>query len=201
MAERAMPAQRGHGCPFRQNSKRESPSGWAAGLSGPGVGMSNQRDCARLEGQKLGENAFEWNQQLAGEFLESAARTSEQCHLAFPVTGRLFVSSRHMILRANSGSRGTRADQGVCPARSVEFAVWAKLSGIAHEGVRHGNTVSNAANYARSSTRPWAKPLRPPAPLTARFHSAWMPAPGTPPGIPPRPRSPGPRRKPGRAGC
>ena len=24
--------------------------------------MSNQRDCARLEGQKLGENAFEWNQ-------------------------------------------------------------------------------------------------------------------------------------------
>ena len=29
--------------------------------------------------------------------------------------GRLFVSGKHLIPRANSGSRGTRADLGVCP--------------------------------------------------------------------------------------
>ena len=55
-----------------------------------------------------------------------------RCHIAFSLVnhrtdcgadplvcgrppGRLFASGRHLILRVNSGSRGTRADLGVCP--------------------------------------------------------------------------------------
>jgi hypothetical protein len=38
---------------------------------------------------------------------------------------------------ATGGSRGTRADQGVCPTISVQFPALGKLSGMAHECVRH----------------------------------------------------------------
>src|ERR1017187_3449296 len=69
-----------------------------------------------------------------------AARTSAQCHLVFPSPdtcmncgadapvcsrppGRLFVSGKLLILRANCGSRRTRADLGVCPTNSAAFAI------------------------------------------------------------------------------
>jgi len=40
--------------------------------------------------------------------------------------GRLFVCGKHLILRAKSGSRGTRADQGVCPTNLAVFPTLAK---------------------------------------------------------------------------
>jgi hypothetical protein len=38
---------------------------------------------------------------------------------------------------ATGGSRGTRADQGVCPTISVQFPALGKLSDIEHECLRH----------------------------------------------------------------
>ena len=40
--------------------------------------------------------------------------------------GRLFVGGSHLILRLKSGSRGTRADRGVCPTNSAAFRYWEK---------------------------------------------------------------------------
>src|ERR1017187_3567505 len=97
------------------------------------------------------------------------ARTSAQCRLVLPLAdtslncgadalvcsrppGRLFVSGKHWILRANCGSRGTRADLGVCPTDSAPFAILAKLSGIAHECVRH--LIEPSVRKARLSGTP-----------------------------------------------
>ena len=39
---------------------------------------------------------------------------------------QLFVCGKHLILRAKSGSRGTRADQGICPTNLAAFLILAK---------------------------------------------------------------------------
>ena len=77
-----------------------------------------------------------------------------QCHLFFPISYSLhskwggppgpqptpssacFVWTEVNLL-ATGGSRGTRADQGVCPTNAVQLPALGKLSGIAHECVRH----------------------------------------------------------------
>jgi hypothetical protein len=80
---------------------------------------------------------------LVGLFTSHSGGLPTQCHSFFPAPntcincgadapvrsrppGRLFVCGKHLILRAKGGSRGTRADQGVCPTSSVTFPVFWK---------------------------------------------------------------------------
>jgi len=49
-----------------------------------------------------------------------------------PAPWPAFRAGNHLILRPKSGSRGTRADQGVCPTNSAAFQVLGKLCGIGH---------------------------------------------------------------------
>jgi hypothetical protein len=52
--------------------------------------------------------------------------------------GRLVAGGKRLIFREKSGSRGTRADQGVRPTIYAEPAPLRKLSGIAQKCVRYG---------------------------------------------------------------
>jgi hypothetical protein len=95
------------------------------------------------------------------------AGASLQCRLVLPLAdtslncgadalvcsrppGRLFVSGKHLIPRANSGSRGTRADLGVCPTDSAPFAILAKLSGIGRCRLPSPLTGEVLASFSRS---------------------------------------------------
>src|ERR1700690_3924095 len=64
-------------------------------------------------------------------------------------TGRLFELGKHLILRTKSGSRGTRADQGVCPTKSSAFQILGKVCGIAlrARATRPGDSAKKVSMY------------------------------------------------------
>ena len=97
-------------------------------------------------------------------------QASAQCHLVFaiPVTcinggadalvrsrplGRLAPWCKDLILLSESGTRASRADQGVCPTNGAAFPVVGKLSGIVKlRGIKGSGTYKVTGNPDGSGT-------------------------------------------------
>ena len=94
------------------------------------------------------------------------AGTPAQCHILFPKQntcincgvdalvrsrppGRLFARDSHLILRLKSGSRGTRADRGVCPTNSAAFRYWEKYVALGRVPAPHRQAECEEFGVAR----------------------------------------------------
>src|ERR1039458_9758169 len=99
-AQGAMGAGPGNGVPGRAADGR----GWGGGMSGQG-----SVSFAPTPGSYAKPEAWGVQQWRADALVRSRP------------PGRLFLSGKQLIVRTSSGSRGTRADRGVCPP---ELRLW-----------------------------------------------------------------------------